>query len=82
MADKYTIIKVELNISGFDELRNSPEIISYMEEIANRKAGSGSGNYQIKSGTGRKRAHVNISCADKKTYYKNLKTNDLIKRFS
>lgn len=71
--------KFELNSDGVRELLKSQgiqeELKKHGQEVANRADGI----WEAKSGVGSVRANVKVVTNDKDTFYKNLKTNTLIK---
>lgn len=71
--------KIELSDAGIQELLKSDEIeevlMSYATGIQNRC----SGNYEVSSQKGKYRTKVRVASSDKKTYFKNLQTNELLK---
>lgn len=71
--------KFELNSDGVRELLKSQgiqeELKKHGQEVANRAYGI----WETKSGVGSVRANVKVVTNDKDTFYKNLKTNTLIK---
>lgn len=72
-------IKIELNSAGIQELMKSKEIIGYMDELANGVVARCGGAYETNSYVGKTRANVSIITRDRKTYFKNLKDNELLK---
>lgn len=73
---------IELNRTGIMELLSSSEVQSFIGGIANDCANSCSGKYDVQTTVKSGRAVSNIKTADKATYYKNLKNNELIKATS
>lgn len=71
--------KFELNSDGVRELLKSQgiqeELKKHGQEVANRADGI----WETKIGVGSVRANVKVVTNDKDTFYKNLKTNTLIK---
>lgn len=72
-------VKIELDSAGIMQLLSSDEVQSFVTNIANDCVSSCSGKYEVQSTVKSGRAVANIKTADKETYYKNLKTNELIK---
>lgn len=64
------------NISG---IMRSEEMIGVLTDCANQIKNRCSGAYEISQYVGPKRANVSIYTSDKKTYFKNLKDNELAK---
>lgn len=75
-------VVIELDKSGILQLLSSPEMQNCVNGIANGCVNSLSGNYSVQSKVSKGRAVSNIKTADKKTYYNNLKTNELLKATS
>lgn len=75
MAD----VKIELNSDGIRELLKSGEVAGFLEEKANEIVGRTSGNYNKSTYSGKGRVNVSIYTEDEKTYYKNLRNNELLK---
>ena len=75
-------IQIKLDSAGIMQLLSSGEVQSFVDSIANERAGSLSGNYEIQTTVKSGRAVSNIKTADKDTYYRNLKTNELLKATS
>lgn len=64
------------NISG---IMRSDAMIDVLRECANQIKERCSGNYEISEYVGPTRANVSIYTTDRKTYFKNLKDNELAK---
>lgn len=73
------MVKVETNIPGLVELRNSPEVQEFLKSQADRIVASCEGNYETDVRAGRTRANASIITRDRKTFFKNLKDNELLK---
>lgn len=73
---------IELDSAGIENILKGSEIQSMLEDIANNAVASCEGNYDVNSTISRDRCVVNIKTADKETYFKNLKSNELIKATS
>lgn len=69
----------ELNRDGVRQIMQSAEMKAVLEETAQHIASSAEGDYKVDTITGRRRANAEVSCADAKTYYENLKNNTLLK---
>lgn len=64
------------NISG---IMRSEEMIDVLTDCANQIKNRCSGSYEISQYVGPNRANVSIYTSDRKTYFKNLKDNELAK---
>lgn len=73
-------VRVELNLRGVKELMNSNEIVAVLQEEADKivKRCPG-GKYETSQWHGKTRANVSIATYDRKTYFKNLRDNELLK---
>lgn len=71
--------KFELNSDGVRELLKSTGIQEELKKHGQEVASRADGIWETKSGVGRARANVKVVTNDKDTFYKNLKTNTLIK---
>ena len=71
--------KFELNREGVKALMKSAEMQAVLEETAEHIAEGASGEYKVNTLTGKTRANTEVSCADAKTYYNNLRNNTLLK---
>ena len=69
----------ELDIKGVGELLKSDMIYKELNSIATDKTSGLAGNYTTVRVNGKSRTYVTIKCADKKTYYRNLHGNELVK---
>lgn len=76
MADDFKIELIESNISG---LMRSSEMVSFLRDRAEEIRGRCSGTYETSEYIGENRANVSICTTDRKTYFKNLKDNELAK---
>lgn len=73
-------VEIELNYQGVNELRKSPELEACLTEIANNIRSRCSGDYEVSAPfKGRLHSNVEVVTADKDTYYRNLKNNELLK---
>lgn len=72
----------ELNREGVKQLMKSAEMKAVLDETAHHIAQSAEGEYKVDTMTGRTRANAEVSCADAKTYYENLRNNTLLKAMS
>lgn len=72
-------IKVEINMAGIRDLRNSEEMQAMLFEKANEIAGRCSGSYETDVRPGKTRANASIITRDSATYHRNLKDNELLK---
>lgn len=73
------MVKVETIRSGLIELRNSQEIQTVLKAEADRIASSCDGDYDTDVRAGKTRANASIVTRDRKTFFKNLKDNELLK---
>lgn len=71
--------KFELNSNGVRELLKCPGIQEELKKRGQEVASRADGVWETKSGVGRVRANVKVVTNDKDTFYRNLKTNTLIK---
>ncbi len=71
--------RIVLEDEGIQQLLKSDEIISYMDEIADQTIEKCKGTYEKETFIGKKRANVQIQTKDEKTFYRNLKNNELLK---
>lgn len=71
--------KFELNSNGVRELLKCPGIQEELKKRGQEVANRADGAWETKSGVGSVRANVKVVTNDKDTFYKNLKTNTLIK---
>lgn len=69
----------ELNRDGVKQIMQSAEMKAVLDETAQHIASSAEGAYKVDTMTGRTRANAEVSCADARTYYDNLKNNTLLK---
>lgn len=76
---KKSYIKVWIEPSGMDMVRNSEEVVGAMEQYANGVAERANGDYRVESSRGKKRAHTYVKCDSVATYYDNLHNNTLLK---
>lgn len=74
--------RFELNREGVKQLMQSEEMRALLDETAQHIADSAEGAYKVDTRTGRTRANAEVSCADAKTYYENLRNNTLLKAMS
>lgn len=74
--------EIKLDSAGIAKLLSSEEIGSFVEGIANECVSTTSGNYEVNSMVSKGRKVTNIKTADRKTYFQNLKNNELIKAVS
>lgn len=73
-------VEIQLNSKGVTELMKSPEIISALQKEADSVVEKCSkGSYETSKYIGENRANVSIFTCDAKTYYRNLKENELLK---
>lgn len=72
-------IEIVLNKSGFMELLKSQEIQDELLSRANEIANRCDGIYDTNVYVGKTRANASIITHDWKTYYRNLKDNELLK---
>lgn len=71
--------RFELNREGVKQLMKSAEMQAVLEETAQHIADGAEGEYKVNALTGKTRANAEVSCADAKTYYENLRSNTLLK---
>lgn len=74
------ITKIEWHYDGFNELRNSSEVASYVEEVAESIV-PGDG-YEVTSQKGKTRAQIRIEAVTEEAVQDNLRENTLIKAIS
>lgn len=73
-------VEIELNYQGINELRKCEELESYMTEIAEGIRSRCSGNYEVSAPfKGKYHSNVEVSTADKETFFRNLHNNELLK---
>lgn len=72
-------VKVVWDYQGGRELMQSKEITDCLEEQAKAIADRTEGNWGVDTYKGKNRSNATIYAEDDKTYYKNLKTNALLK---
>lgn len=71
--------KFVLNSYGVKELLKCPGIQEELKKHGQEVASRADGNWESKSGVGSVRANVKVVTDDKDTFYRNLKTNTLMK---
>lgn len=73
-------VKIVLNDEGIRQLRHCKELEDFMTECAQNIRSRCSGNYEVTQPfKGRYHSNVEVKTADNATYYRNLKTNELLK---
>lgn len=72
-------VTIKLNTAGVRQLLQSAEIAEAVEAQAQAIKTRCSGNYEINTQQGKYRSITRVVTADKGTYYKNLKSNELLK---
>lgn len=73
--------RLELDSDGIRELLQDEDIAAAVDEAVNARKGRLTGKYVLTRQTGN-RYVVRIETYDRKTFFKNLKTNELLKAFS
>lgn len=69
----------ELDKKGVRDMLKSSMVGDCLRTIAKNKVSGLSGNYQILNKTSQTRVYIVIRPEDKKTYFRNLHNNELIK---
>lgn len=72
-------VTIELNSNGIVALLKSSEVEDEINAHADRIIGACSGSYEKVEYHGAKRNAIEVTTADKRTYYKNLNGNELLK---
>lgn len=73
-------VEIQLNPKGLFELMQSDEIVAELQRHADEiVARCPKGNYQTSQWIGPHRANVSIYTTDKRTFFRNLHGNELLK---
>lgn len=72
-------IKIVLDRKGIKELMQSKEVQDELLKEANEIVKSCEGNYETNVYAGKNRSNASIITRDSKTFFKNLKDNELLK---
>lgn len=73
------VFEIELDDKGIQEMLKSNEVGNLLQEYGDNIANSAEGNYEVKQEQKQKRTIVKVAPADKKTHYRNLNANYLVK---
>ena len=74
-------VKIQIDKAGMDEFLNSDEIVSVLEEEANKVLGRLGDGYEVQQPAwrGPHRANVAIVTTTRRTYWDNVKNNTMLK---
>jgi hypothetical protein len=70
---------ITIDSDGIRQLLKSDAVVSVLEQEAQRIIKSCSGSYETNTYIGTNRANVGITTSDRKTFFKNLQDNELLK---
>lgn len=72
-------VQIVLNHYAIGNLLRSEEVANEVQSVGEEIKARMSGSYTVDTVKGKNRAITRVKTADAKTYYKNLKTNEMLK---
>lgn len=72
-------VEIRLNSAGVRGMLQSPEMLALCEEKAGEIASRADGAWEVSGGVGKYRARAFVRAGDRETYFRNLRTNALLK---